>query len=58
MRRFNSLIEEKKEFSWARAWLNDVGIDETNPATLMIFVLGWMDLYIVVKQAIRTFQPA
>jgi hypothetical protein len=33
----NALFVEKKEFSWCRQWLQGIGHDETNPATLAIF---------------------
>ena len=58
MRGFRSLIEQKKEISWAHAWLQEAGVIETNPATLALFASYWMDLYAIVTKALREFQPA
>jgi hypothetical protein len=38
MKAHDQLFTEKKEFSWARSWLKGIGHDETNPATLVLFV--------------------
>ncbi len=57
MRGFNSLLEEKKEMSWARTWLHDTGVSETNPAALALFASYWMDLFAIVTKALRESQP-
>jgi hypothetical protein len=38
MKNIDELISEKKELTWARSWFSGIGHDETNPATLIMFV--------------------
>ncbi|MHB1992476.1 hypothetical protein [Metallibacterium scheffleri] len=38
--------------SWARAWLHGVNIDESNPASLGIFSMQYIDFYICVRKAL------
>jgi hypothetical protein len=37
--------EQRRELSWARMWLQDIGIIELNPATLTLFALDWMNTF-------------
>ena len=43
--------------SWARKWLLNVGVDESNPATLALFALNWMDYYILITKSLKDFNP-
>jgi len=47
----------RKEMSWARAWLQEIGVDETNPATLALFAIHWMEYFIMVTKSLREFSP-
>ncbi len=61
MQKLNDLLApagQRKEMSWARAWLQGIGVDETNPATLALFATHWMDYYIMVVETLREFNPA
>lgn len=55
----NNLITppgQQREMSWARAWLQDIGLEETNPVTLALFATHWLDYYIIVVDALREFK--
>jgi hypothetical protein len=55
-----SLIQpdgEPRPESWARSWLARVGIDESNPATLLLFAIRWPDHYVAVAKSLREFTP-
>jgi len=42
----NRLLEEKKAMSWSRTWLDAVGVEETNPATLaLLHFSGWISTF-------------
>jgi hypothetical protein len=38
MKNLDRLIFEKKRLSWARSWFAGIGHNETNPATLLMFI--------------------
>jgi hypothetical protein len=42
-------------FSWARKWFSTVGIDESNPVTLSLFVFNWTEHFIAIKKAFKRF---
>jgi len=48
---------QRKQMSWARAWLNEIGVDETNPATLTLYACHWMDYYTMVVKSLGEFNP-
>jgi hypothetical protein len=48
---------QRREMSWARNWLLDIGIDETNPATLTLIATYWLDYHIVASKALQSFKP-
>jgi len=39
-------------FEWSREWLREVGIDETNPATLFKVGYTWMNYHLTVAKFI------
>ena len=43
--------------SWAQHWLEDVGINETNPAVTFQFALLWTDNYVMIAGALNDFHP-
>jgi hypothetical protein len=47
---------EHRPLTWARLWLEDVGILEYNPARLSEFALRWMDHFIAVGNGIKQFK--
>jgi hypothetical protein len=49
--------ERHPQMLWARNWLAGVGVDETNPASLALFALNWMDYYIMVTKSLEEFNP-
>ena len=49
--------EQPKEMSWARNWLLDIGVDETNPATLALLATYWLDYHITASKALQSFKP-
>jgi len=42
---------------WAMAWLRETGIIETNPATLDLFSLMWMDNYLAINNTLNEWNP-
>jgi hypothetical protein len=42
---------------WARAWLREAGIIETNPVRLAKFAIMWIDNYITVNNILKDFSP-
>jgi hypothetical protein len=56
MRDVSKLLEEKndgKVIGWANAWLQDIEIDESNPAALVLLATQWMDGYLAVVRTIE-----
>jgi len=51
------LVSSGKTWSWSRAWLQEVGVDESNPVTLLHFGTFWMDFLATSQKAIREFDP-
>lgn len=61
MRDLNDLLApsgQRREMSWARAWLQDIGVDETNPVRLALFATHWADYHIMVVKTLREFNSA
>jgi hypothetical protein len=48
---------QPRPMSWAVRWLSDVGIQQDNPATLMMFVFRWPSHFATVLEALREFKP-
>ena len=46
-----------KRFIWARTWLENIGIRETNPVSLAQFSLFWMNCFIAVSDVLDKFDP-
>lgn len=44
-------------WGWAMAWLREIGIIETNPATLDLFSLIWIDNYIAINNFLNECNP-
>ena len=42
---------------WAHNWLSTVGVEESNPVTLSLFALNWMDYYITASNSLNDFNP-
>ena len=49
--------ETPKDMTWAMDWLKDIGIDESNPVSLALFSLKWMEHYTAVVKSIDSFCP-
>jgi hypothetical protein len=58
MRDLAELIAQKKEMSWARSWLAEAGIHESNPAKLALFASHWLGFYATVVKSLRQLEPA
>jgi hypothetical protein len=61
MQDLNELLSssnERRELSWARAWFQAIGMDETNPVDLALFAVAWMDAYVAVTKGVRDLNPA
>jgi len=43
--------------SWGLKWLNDIGIHQDNPATIVMFVLRWPHHYVAAVKALGKFDP-
>ncbi len=43
---------ENPNLTWSRNWLMDIGHDETNPITLTVFSVCWMDQYIAANKSL------
>jgi hypothetical protein len=50
--------EQRKEMSWARNWLLDIGLDVSNPATLTVLALYWLDFQIETLKLLRSIKIA
>lgn len=46
----------RNQFSWARAWLSDIGVEESNPVNLAIFATQCMDYFIGARKILDRFQ--
>jgi hypothetical protein len=59
MLHLNELLfnKERKEFSWAISWLNEIGIPETNPVHVATFSMFWMQSYVAVLDLLDKFSP-
>ena len=55
MQSLNELLhgDNKREWSWAISWFKEIGIDETDPINLTLFVSGWMRQYKMVTEILR-----
>jgi hypothetical protein len=42
---------------WAMAWLRETGIIETNPATLDLFSMMWIDNYLAINNTLNEWNP-
>lgn len=49
--------EERIQLSWARSWLGDIGIEESNPVVLYQVACQWMDFYIFLHDVLKKFDP-
>jgi hypothetical protein len=49
--------DDPQPMSWARRWFQRAGAHESNPATLMMFALRWLDHFAAVAGALREFTP-
>jgi hypothetical protein len=68
MRHLNDLIDlinpekqqgaEGKAMLWAHAWLQDIGVNATNPVTFFLFAHYWMTYYTMVHKYLRMFNPS
>jgi hypothetical protein len=45
------------QFTWARAWYQDIGMDEANPAVLAHLAMQWLDFCSVVQRILERFEP-
>ena len=45
--------EDSRKLTWGRNWFADIGHDETNPATLMLFFTFWSNLYIAADKSLE-----
>jgi hypothetical protein len=44
-------------WGWATAWLREVGIIETNPVTLDLFSMMWIDNYVAINNCLNEWNP-
>ena len=49
--------DKPRSLSWACKWLSTVGVDESNPATLHLFTLRWLDHFIAINKSLQRFKP-
>ena len=60
MRQLSELVEpdrERNELSWSMRWLTGIGHPETNPPTLTLFAVYWMNNYIAVAKSLKDIRP-
>ena len=43
---------ENPNLTWSHKWFIDIGHNETNPITLMVFSVSWMDQYIAAHDSL------
>lgn len=44
------------QITWARDWLREIGVDESNPVTLSLLAIYWMDYHITASKALQSFK--
>ena len=49
--------DKPRPLSWACKWLSTVGVDESNPVTLHLFTLHWLDHFIAINKSLQRFKP-
>ena len=47
---------QPQEISWARNWLLDIGVDESNPVTLALLAMYWLDFHATASKALQSFE--
>ncbi|OIR02595.1 hypothetical protein GALL_153090 [mine drainage metagenome] len=57
MAHLGALFNKNEEMSWARTWLAETGIVESNPVILAIFSGEWMSFYTAVVKSLRQIEP-
>jgi hypothetical protein len=60
MQALNDLLfsnESPRQMSWAREWLKEIGVEDSNPVRLSLFAGVWMDSYIMVVNTLRELNP-
>lgn len=45
------------QFTWARTWYQDIGVNEANPAVLGHLAIQWLDFYALVQRTLQQFEP-
>jgi|NGEPerStandDraft_6_1074524.scaffolds.fasta_scaffold173562_2 hypothetical protein len=45
--------DDSRKLTWGRKWFADIGHDETNPATLMLFFTFWSNLYVAAHKSLE-----
>jgi hypothetical protein len=45
--------EDDRKLTWGRNWFADIGHDETNAATLLLFFTFWSNLYIAAHDSLE-----
>lgn len=56
MKCLNDLLfpaEKPRQMSWAKAWLQEIGVEVTNPADLAFFAMCWMGEYTMVVRTVQ-----
>ncbi|HEV2436707.1 MAG TPA: hypothetical protein VG077_11975 [Verrucomicrobiae bacterium] len=60
MKNLTELIQpegQPEPMSWAIRWLSDAGIQQDNPAVLMMFAIRWPNHFAAALEALRKFKP-
>lgn len=60
MKELSELVQpdgQPRPMAWAVRWLSDVGIQQDNPASLMMFVIRWPKHFAAALEALREFKP-
>jgi hypothetical protein len=50
--------EKPREMLWAKAWLDDIGVNEINPIDLSLFAMRWMDSYVMIIKVLGDVKPS
>lgn len=53
----NRGVNQAPEYSFALAWLHDIGVDESNPVALFLFSLWWMEAFIMITKTVQGVKP-